>query len=106
MIKRHPYPEIYCDLNAQMIEQGYSLERFGSVRDLKKLGLTLETAVGMRFTFFMDDGDEEGSRMTSCSTVSSGMTLTGGFSRSLTMTAFIGDHRSPSKAPLQTIDRV
>jgi hypothetical protein len=53
-------PEIYCDLNARMTDRGYSLERRGSVDDLAKLGLTLETAVGRRFTFYMDDGDDEG----------------------------------------------
>ena len=58
--ERHPYPEIYCDLNATTIERGYSLERHGSVEDLKKLGLTLESAVGRRFTFYMDDGNERG----------------------------------------------
>ncbi len=57
---RHPYPEIYCDLNARMTERGYSLERRGSVEDLSKLGLTLESAVGRRFTFFSDDADEQG----------------------------------------------
>jgi len=56
----HPFPEIYCDLNAGMIERGYSLERRGSVEDLAKLGLTLEKAVGMRFTFVGDDADEHG----------------------------------------------
>jgi hypothetical protein len=56
----HPFPEIYCDLNAEMIERGYSLERRGSVDDLAKLGLTLAQAVGMRFTFVMDDADEHG----------------------------------------------
>jgi hypothetical protein len=57
---RHPFPEIYCDLNARMTDRGYSLQRNGSVSDLSKLGLTLESAVGRRFTFFMDDSDEEG----------------------------------------------
>jgi len=58
MRKPHPYPEIYCDLNAGMIERGYLLTR-GSVDDLAKLGLTLADAVGMRFTFVGgDDADE------------------------------------------------
>lgn len=56
----HPHPEIYCDFNAGMIDRGYSLERRGSVDDLKKLGLTLEQAVGMRFTFVQDDLDKHG----------------------------------------------
>ena len=56
----HPHPEIYCDLNARMTHRGYSLERRGSVDDLAKLGLTLEQAVGMRFTFVQDDADEHG----------------------------------------------
>ena len=58
--KRHPFPEIYCDLNARMTDRGYSLERNGSVADLAKLGLTLESAVGKRFTFMMDDADDNG----------------------------------------------
>jgi hypothetical protein len=62
MTKRicHPFPEIYCDFNARMTDRGFSLERMGSVEDLKELGLTLENAVGKRFTFFMDDEDENG----------------------------------------------
>jgi hypothetical protein len=43
-----------------MTEKGYSLERRGSVEDLRKLGLTLEMAVGQRFTFYMDDADDQG----------------------------------------------
>jgi hypothetical protein len=43
-----------------MTAHGYSLERRGSVDDLAKLGLTLESAVGRRFTFFMDDADDAG----------------------------------------------
>jgi hypothetical protein len=43
-----------------MTERGYSLERHGSVQDLSKHGFTLETALGQRFTFYMDDGDEQG----------------------------------------------
>jgi hypothetical protein len=57
---RHPHPEVYCDLNARMTEHGYSLERRGSVEDLAKLGLTLEQAVGKRFTFYMDDANDKG----------------------------------------------
>lgn len=52
--------EIYCDLNARMTERGYSLEHRGSIVDLEKLGLTLRTAMGKRFTFYMDDGDAQG----------------------------------------------
>ena len=52
--------EIYCDLNARMTDKGYSLERRGSVDDLQKLGLTLESAKGMRFRFYMDDADDDG----------------------------------------------
>jgi hypothetical protein len=58
--RRHPYPEIYCDLNARMTERGYSLERRGSVEDLKTLGLDLASAVGRQFTFVMDDADKHG----------------------------------------------
>jgi hypothetical protein len=60
MRTRHPFAEIYCDLNARVAARGYSLARRGSIDTLEKLGLTLEKAVGMRFTFFMDDADENG----------------------------------------------
>ncbi len=43
-----------------MTDDGYSLERNGSVEDLRKLGLTLEESIGMRFTFYMEDADDEG----------------------------------------------
>jgi hypothetical protein len=52
-------PEVYCDLNAGY-GPGYSLELRGSIDDLAKLGLTLESAVGRRFTFYMDDVDDDG----------------------------------------------
>jgi len=52
--------EIYCDFNARMTEKGYSLERNGSIKDLEKLGLSLETAKGKHFRFYMDDSDEDG----------------------------------------------
>lgn len=45
------YPEVFCDFNARMTEDGYSLERNGSQADLAKLGITLARAVGKRFTF-------------------------------------------------------
>ena len=57
---RHPHPEIYCDLNARMTDRHYSLTTNGSVADLKKLGLTSETAVGRRFTFVGGDDGELG----------------------------------------------
>jgi hypothetical protein len=53
-------PEVYCDLNARMTKAGYALNRRGSVDDLAKLGLTLASALGRRFTFYMDDGDDQG----------------------------------------------
>ena len=43
-----------------MTESGYALDRSGSIEDLRKLGLDLKSAVGRRFTFFMDDADERG----------------------------------------------
>jgi len=52
-------PEIWCDFNGRMTERGY-LPTSGTVRDLAALGLTLETAVGRRFVFVSDDGDEDG----------------------------------------------
>ena len=53
--------EIYCDLNAQMTEKGYSLERRGSLKDLESFGLSFEESVGKKFRFFMDDTDDDGS---------------------------------------------
>ena len=50
---------IYFDGNARMLERGYSLVR-GPVEDLAKLGLSLASAVGMRFTFVMHDTDGQG----------------------------------------------
>ena len=52
-------PEIFCDLNAQMTVHGYLLTT-GSHQDLAKLGLTAETALGMRFTFNGGDDTREG----------------------------------------------
>jgi hypothetical protein len=50
-------PEIWCDFNGRMTERGY-LPTNGTIRDLAVLGLTLEDAVGRRFVFVSDDGDE------------------------------------------------
>ena len=50
---------IFFDGNARMLERGYSLIR-GPVEDLAKLGLSLASAVGMRFTFVMHDTDGHG----------------------------------------------
>ena len=58
--KRSPYPEIYCDFNARMTERGFSLERNGSVKDLERLGLTLESVIGQQFVFYMEDADDSG----------------------------------------------
>lgn len=55
-----PLPEIYCDLNAVATANSYRLTD-GSFADLKKLGLTPEQAIGMRFSFNGgDDEDENG----------------------------------------------
>jgi hypothetical protein len=70
MRQPHPHPEIYCDLNAAMIDRGYSLERRGSVDDLARLGLTLADAVGMRFTFSKVTPMSMETQTTSCSTAS------------------------------------
>ena len=51
--------EIYCDLNAMMTDKDYRLVT-GSMRDLEKTGLTLEQAKGKKFTFYMDDADDDG----------------------------------------------
>lgn len=52
-------PEIWCDFNGGMTEHGY-LPTVGTVQDLAALGLTLESAVGLRFVFFSGDADEHG----------------------------------------------
>ncbi len=57
---KQQHPEIYCDLNGRVSERGYSLELRGSVNAFEKLGLTLERAVGERFTFYIDDENERG----------------------------------------------
>jgi hypothetical protein len=54
------HDEVYCDFNARMTMNGYSLERRGSIEDLRNLGLTLEAAVGRHFTFVMDDANDDG----------------------------------------------
>ena len=51
-------PEIFCDLNAQMTENGYLLTR-GSVDDLSKCGLTLESAIGKEFLFCDPSADRD-----------------------------------------------
>ena len=51
--------EIYCDLNSMMTDKDYRLVT-GSMRDLEKTGLTLEQAKGKKFTFYMDDADDDG----------------------------------------------
>lgn len=52
-------PEIWCDFNGRATERGY-LPTYGTVRDLAKLGLTLEDSVGRCFVFVSDDCDEHG----------------------------------------------
>jgi len=44
-------PELYFDLNARMTQDGYLATSNGTLEDLRKLGLTLEQAVGRRFAF-------------------------------------------------------
>ncbi|KPN08910.1 hypothetical protein [Xanthomonas arboricola] len=54
------FPEILCDINARMNVNGFLLTQ-GSMEDLASLGLTIEQAVGMRFSFNGgDDLDEHG----------------------------------------------
>lgn len=49
------FPEIDIDLNARMTKNGYALRR-GALDGLARLGLTIEQAVGRRFTF--NGGDD------------------------------------------------
>jgi len=44
-------PEIYADLSAAFGDDRYFATSYGTLEDLKKLGLTPETAVGKRFLF-------------------------------------------------------
>ena len=53
------FPEIFCDLNSRMTENGYLLTA-GSYQDLANLGLTVEAAVGKQFTFNGGDDSLEG----------------------------------------------
>jgi hypothetical protein len=62
MATRRLLAEIYCDLNGQVRDRGYSLEPTGSVDSFAKLGLTLEAVVGnLRFPqlgyFALAEGD-------------------------------------------------
>ncbi|EGD09341.1 hypothetical protein [Xanthomonas vesicatoria] len=52
-------PDIFCDLNARMTENGYALAS-GSIEDLARLGLTPEQAVGMPFIFNGGDDTPDG----------------------------------------------
>ena len=52
-------PDIFCDLNACMTDNGYALT-IGSIQDLARLGLTAEQAVGMQFTFNGGDDTSDG----------------------------------------------
>ncbi|WP_369935395.1 hypothetical protein [Xanthomonas tesorieronis] len=52
-------PDIFCDLNARMTDNGYALTR-GSIEDLARLGLTPERAVGIPFTFNGGDDTPDG----------------------------------------------
>jgi hypothetical protein len=49
-------PEIYVDVNARLTENGYRLTD-GSYADLRRLGLTVEQAVGTQFLF--NSGEDE-----------------------------------------------
>ena len=51
--------EVFCDFNAAMTEDCFLLTR-GSYDDLERLGLTVEQAAGIRFTFYTGDADEDG----------------------------------------------
>jgi hypothetical protein len=53
------FPEIFCDLNSRMTDNGYALTN-GSVQDLARLGLTAEQAIGMQFTFNAGDDTPDG----------------------------------------------
>jgi hypothetical protein len=49
-------PEILCDLNAAYSANRYSSTCWGTTRDLERLGLTAERALGMPFLF--NSGDD------------------------------------------------
>ena len=50
--------EVYIDFNAQMTDEFYLLTS-GSRADLEEIGLTVEQAVGKRFTFVMREGEPD-----------------------------------------------
>jgi hypothetical protein len=49
--------EVFCDFNGAMTEDCFLLTK-GSYDDLTQLGLTIEQATGIRFTFCSDDADD------------------------------------------------
>ena len=55
-----PPSELYFDLNARMKQNGYLATCNGTLEDLRKLGLTLEQAVGRRFAFAQPDTNDRG----------------------------------------------
>jgi len=50
-LKPLSHPHIFCDLSPDRTERGFSLEKTRSIEDLAKIGLTLESAVGLKFVF-------------------------------------------------------
>jgi hypothetical protein len=57
-IKSH-HPRLYFDCNSQLAEGSFALVQ-GTLDDLQALGLTPETAVGMRFTFVQEETGPSG----------------------------------------------
>lgn len=51
---RTAHPQLYFDGNAQVAERSFILVQ-GALDDLLALGLTPESALGMRFTFVQED---------------------------------------------------
>lgn len=56
---RTRYPRLYFDANAQMERRAFAVVQ-GTLDDLRALGYTPNTAVGVRFTFVQEDEDENG----------------------------------------------
>ena len=51
---------VYCDFHKTVDESTFALRCRGTFDDLRRIGVSL--AVGLRFTFWMDDGDGRGIR--------------------------------------------
>ncbi len=59
MADREVLPELWCDFNGRVMSGSYWLGAQSTIDQLAMLGLTLESAVGRRFTFNGGDDCDE-----------------------------------------------